>query len=258
MAGVILYGRNPVLEALRQGSRQIEEVALLHEGRGRLRELEALARQLGLKVSHRSRTELTTMAGHPHHQGVVARVAAKAYAELDDLLAIPRQRGEVPLFLALDQVQDPQNLGSLLRTAEAAGVHGVILLRHHAAGLTPATAKAAAGALEFLPVGRVVNMVSALERLKAEGCWVIGATPEGTEEAWTADLARPLTLVLGGEGRGLRPLVARTCDLLVRIPLKGQVSSLNVGAAGAILLYEAVRQRRRGQGKTLDKPDSDY
>jgi len=244
MAGVILYGRNPVLEALRQGSRQIEEVALLPDGRGRLRELELLARRLGLKVSHRSRAELTAMVGHPHHQGVVARVAAKAYAELDELLAVPGQRGELPLFLALDQVQDPQNLGNLLRTAEAAGVHGAILLRHHAAGLTAAVAKAAAGALESIPVARAVNLVSALERLKAEGCWVVGATPDGREEAWAADLARPLVLVLGGEGRGLRPLVRRTCDLLVRIPLKGRLGSLNVAAAGAILLYEVLRQRQ--------------
>jgi len=253
MAGVILYGRNPVLEALKQGSRQIEEVLLLPEPRGRLRELEGLARRLGLKVSHRSRAELTTIAGHPHHQGVVARVAAKAYADLDELLAIPGQRGEVPLFLALDQVQDPQNLGNLLRTAEGAGVHGVILLRHHAAGLTASAAKAAAGALEYLPVARTHNLVSALERLKTEGCWVVGATPDGAVEVWTADLARPLTLVLGGEGRGLRPLVARACDLMVRIPLRGRVGSLNVGAAGAILLYEVVRQRLGRAKKTLDE-----
>lgn len=243
MAGLILYGRNPVLEALKQRSRQMEEVLLLPEPRGRLLELELLARRLGLKVSHRSRAELTTLAGHPHHQGVVARVAAKAYVELDELLAIPGSRGEAPLFVALDQVQDPQNLGSLLRTAEAAGVHGVILTRHHAAGLTPAAAKAAAGALEHVPVARTHNLVVALERLKAEGCWVVGATPDGAEEAWAADLARPLTLVLGGEGRGLRRLVARRCDLLVRIPLGGRIGSLNVGAAGAILLYEVIRQR---------------
>lgn len=244
MAGVILYGRNPVLEALKQQSRRIEEVLLLPEPHGRLGELHALARRLGLKVSHRSRAQLTALAGHPHHQGVVARVAAKAYAELDELLAIPRGRGEAPLFLALDQVQDPQNLGSLLRTAEAAGVQGVILPRHHAAGLTPSAAKAAAGALEHVPVARTPNLVTALERLKAEGCWVVGATPDGAEEAWAADLARPLALVLGGEGRGLRRLVAQSCDLLVRIPLGGQIGSLNVAAAGAILLYEVVRQRR--------------
>jgi 23S rRNA (guanosine2251-2'-O)-methyltransferase len=147
--------------------------------------------------------------------------------------------------VALDQVQDPGNVGNLLRTAEALGVHGALMPRHQAAGLTPHVVRAAAGALEYLPVARVGNLGQALERLKQEGCWVVGAVTEGTEVLvpWRADLRGPLVLVLGSEGRGLRPLVARRCDALTRIPLAGRVASLNVAAAGAALLYEVVRQR---------------
>jgi 23S rRNA (guanosine2251-2'-O)-methyltransferase len=188
----------------------------------------------------------------------VARVAPREYAELDELLAIPKTRAEPALFLALDQVQDPGNVGNLVRTAEALGVHGVLVPRHQAAGLTPHVVRAASGALEYLPMARVGNLVQALERLKQEGCWIVGAVAEGPEgpegpgspsrpplAPWAADLRGPLALVLGSEGRGLRPLVARTCDLLVRIPLAGRVGSLNVASAGAALLYEVRRQRSR-------------
>jgi len=185
---------------------------------------------------------------------VVARVAARPYAGLDDLLAVPRARGEAALFVALDQVQDPGNVANLLRTAEALGVHGVLLPRHGAAGLTPHVAKAAAGALEYLPVARVGNLAQTLDLLKEDGCWVLGATAVGdAPPPWRIDLRGPVALVLGSEGRGLRPLVARTCDGLTRIPLGGHVGSLNVAAAGAALLYEVRRQR--GQAPpTREKP----
>jgi 23S rRNA (guanosine2251-2'-O)-methyltransferase len=182
---------------------------------------------------------------------VVARAAPREYAELEDLLAVPATRGEPALFLALDQIQDPGNVGNLLRTAEALGVHGVLVPRHQAAGLTPHVVRAASGALEYLSVARVGNLGQALERLKQAGCWIVGAVAEGgggetAQAPWAADLRGALVLVLGSEGRGLRPLVARTCDLLVRIPLAGRVGSLNVSAAGAALLYEVQRQRREG------------
>lgn len=241
---LILYGRRPVLEALRSGARQIEELLVQHEARGRAGEIVALARQAGIRCSHVSRTALTAVAGTPHHQGVVARVAARAYASLEELLAVPAARGEATLFLALDQVQDPGNVGNLLRTAEALGVHGAILPRHEAAGLTAHAAKAAAGALEYLPVARVGNLAQTLTILKEAGCWVVGGS--ATADApppWQLDLRGPLALVLGSEGRGLRPLVARSCDALTRIPLAGRVASLNVAAAGAALLYEVRRQR---------------
>ena len=246
MSGDRVYGRNPLLELLRSGSRRVEELAILAEGQGReLQELLALARQKGVKVSFRTREQLTAMAGSPHHQGVVARVAEAQYVELEDLLPVPAARGEAAFFLALDRVQDPRNLGALLRIAEGAGAHGVLLPKHHAAGLTPATAKAAMGALEFVPVARETNVVSALQRLKKQGVWIVGAIPAGGVPPWKVDLGLPLCLVLGGEGSGLRPLVGRTCDLLVSLPMKGKVRSLNVAAAAAALCYEVVRQRRK-------------
>ena len=251
---LILAGRHPVLEALRSRARPIEEVLVEAEARDRHADILALARQAGVRLSRVPRAALTSLAGTTHHQGVVARVAPREYAELEDLLAVPATRGEPALFLALDQVQDPGNVGNLLRTAEALGVHGVLVPRHQAAGLTPHVVRAAAGALEYLPVARVGNLGQALERLKQAGCWIVGAVAEGgrapstAQAPWAADLRGALVLVLGSEGRGLRPLVARTCDLLVRIPLAGRVGSLNVAAAGAALLYEVRRQRQEGLG----------
>jgi len=242
---LILYGRHPVLEALRSGARRVDEILIEREAEGRGADLVALARQAGIRCAHVPRATLTVLAGTPHHQGVVARVAARAYAELEDLLAVPRAKGQPALFLLLDQVQDPGNLGNLLRTAEALGVHGVMLLRHQAVGLTGHAVRAAAGALEYLPVARVGNLVQAIEILQKEGCWVVGAsaTPGDLPPPWRIDLRGPCALVLGSEGRGLRPLVARRCDALARIPLAGRIGSLNVAAAGAALLYEVVRQR---------------
>jgi 23S rRNA (guanosine2251-2'-O)-methyltransferase len=263
---LILAGRHPVLEALRSRARPIEEVLVETEARGRHADILALARQGGVRCSRAPRAALSALAGGAHHQGVVARVAPREYAELEDLLTVAGARGEPALFLALDQVQDPGNVGNLLRTAEALGVHGVVVPRHQAAGLTPHVVRAASGALEYLPVARVGNLGQALERLKEAGCWVVGAVTEGREATappgsrapapWAVDLRGPLVLVLGSEGRGVRPLVARTCDILLSIPLAGRVGSLNVAAAGAALLYEVRRQRevgaaglRRGDGK---------
>lgn len=239
-----LFGRHPVLELLRAESRQVEEIAILAQGRGpALQELLTLAKRRRVKVSFRTREQLTAMAGTPHHQGVVARVAAASYADLGELLTVPAERGEPAFFLALDQVQDPRNLGAVLRTAEGAGAHGVILSKHHSVGLTPAAAKSATGAAEWVRVARVTNLVQSLEALKKEGTWVLGTAIEGGLSPWAADLSVPLCLVLGGEGEGLRPLVARTCDLLLTLPMKGRLSSLNVAAAAAVLCYEVVRQR---------------
>lgn len=241
-----VYGRNPVLELLRSRGRRVEELSVLGNARGpRLQELLALARAQGVRVSFRTRGQLTALAGTEHHQGVVCRVAEKAYVMLEDLFPLPAERGEPAFFLALDQVQDPRNLGGLLRTAVAMGAHGVVLPGRHAAGLTGAAAKAATGALELVSVARVTNLVAALELLKKEGIWICGAVPEGGVPAWEADFSRPLCLVLGGEGGGVRPLVVRSCDFLVTLPMAGRVGSLNVGAAGAALCYEVLRQRSR-------------
>lgn len=247
--GVPLFGRNPVLEALRAAGRSVEEVAILSESRGpALQELLTLARSRQVKVSYRTRDQLTAMAGTTHHQGVVARVAEAAYALLDDLLRVPGERGEPAFFLALDRIQDPRNLGAVLRSAEATGVHGVILPKHQAAGLTPGAAKAAMGALEHISVARETNIVQALEILKKESVWLMGAAQQGGRDPWTVDLTGPVCLVLGGEGEGLRPLVTRTCDMLLTLPMRGKIGSLNVSAAATALCYEVVRQRMIAAG----------
>ncbi len=266
---VVLYGPHPVLEALRGGVRPVEEVLVEGEmGVRRYGPILALARRAGVRCVQVPRSALTALAGTTHHQGVVARVAAQAYVPLAGLLAVPGRRSEAPLFMALDQIQDPGNVGNLLRSAEALGVHGVIVLRHQAAGLTAHAVKAAAGALEHLAVTRVGNLVQTLEILKKEGCWIVGAVSDGlgARPPWQLDLRGPLALVLGSEGRGLRPLVAHTCDALARIPLAGRVSSLNVAAAGAAMLYEVCRQRAAAPGtppqaggreKVVDTADQD-
>lgn len=240
-----------MLELLRAESRRMDELAILAHGRSpALQELLTLARSRGVKVSFRTRDQLTAMAGTPHHQGVVARVAAASYADLDSLLAVPSERAEPAFLLALDRVQDPRNLGTVLRSAEATGAHGVILSKHHSAGLTPAAAKSATGAAEWVRVARVTNLVQSLEALKKEGVWIFGTVTSGGVPPWAADLSTPLCLVLGGEGEGLRPLVARTCDLFLTLPMKGRLGSLNVAAAAAVLCYEVVRQRGARAGPT--------
>ena len=239
-----LFGRHPVLELLRADSRRVEEVAVIAEGRGpALQELLVLARSRGIKVSFRTRDQLTAMAGTTHHQGVVARVAGARYSSLGDLLALSVVRCEPPFLVVLDQVQDPRNLGAILRTAEASGVHGVVVPRHHAAGLTAGAAKSAVGAIDLVPVAREANIAQCLEAVKREGIWVIGAVTTGGATPWNTDLKGPVCLVLGGEGQGLRPLVARSCDLLVTLPMRGRLESLSVSAAAAVLCFEVVRQR---------------
>jgi 23S rRNA (guanosine2251-2'-O)-methyltransferase len=239
-----VWGRNPVLELLRGGGRRVDEVAVLAGGRGPLTEVVALARRVGVKVSYRTREQLAAIAGTDRHQGVVARVAAGEYVELDALLEIPRGRGESPFLLALDRVQDPRNFGAILRTAEAFGAHGVIVGKHHQVGLTGAAARVAMGAVEYLPVARATNVVNALETVKKSGVWIYGSSVSGGVSLWAADLTGPLCLVLGSEGEGLRPLVARACDILVTIPMAGRIGSLNVAAAAAVFCYEVARQRR--------------
>jgi 23S rRNA (guanosine2251-2'-O)-methyltransferase len=246
MADDRVWGRNPVKALLKSGGRRADEIAVLAGARGPLGEIVALARRAGVKVSFRTRDQLTAIAGTDDHQGVVARVAAAEYAELEDLLEIPARRREPAFFLALDQVQDPRNFGALLRTADAFGAHGVIVPKHHAVGLTEAAARTAMGAVEYVPVARETNLVAALEKLKESGIWIFGATIEKGVAPWAADLKGPVCLVLGSEGEGLRPLVARACDLLVTVPMRGGVGSLNVAAAGAALCYEVARQRAQG------------
>jgi 23S rRNA (guanosine2251-2'-O)-methyltransferase len=247
----VLFGRHPVLELLRAASRRVDEVAIVAHGRSpALQELLAMARSRGVKVSFRTRDQLTAMAGTPYHQGVVARVAAASYADLGSLLTVGPERAEPAFLLALDRIQDPRNLGAVLRSAEATGAHGLILSKHQSVGLTSGAAKSATGAAEWMRVARVTNLVQALELLKKDGIWIIGTTPRGGVSPWATDLCVPLCLVLGGEEAGLRSLVTRTCDLLLTLPMRGKLDSLNVAAVAAVLCYEVIRQR----GNAAKKP----
>jgi 23S rRNA (guanosine2251-2'-O)-methyltransferase len=240
-----ITGINPVLEALRAG-RPVQRLLVAEQRKQdrEVREIVRLARERGIEIRLTTRDALNRESPDSLHQGVIAFAAAREYATLDNVLEIPAQRGEPALFLVLDSVEDPRNLGAILRTAEAAGVHAVIIPERRAAGLTETVAKTAAGALEYVPVVKVVNIANAIEVLKKAGVWVAGAEAGGEAAYWDADFVRPTALVLGGEDKGVRRLVKEHCDYLVSLPLMGRIGSLNVSVAAGALLYEVLRQRR--------------
>ncbi|RRA48590.1 23S rRNA (guanosine(2251)-2'-O)-methyltransferase RlmB [Acidipila sp. EB88] len=239
----ILYGLHPVEEAVRAGSRTFDHVCLARDrADAKLERIAALCRERGIRLRMEPRDHLTELANTAAHQGVVAVVRAKALVDLEDLL-VP-QAGKTPLLLALDGVEDPQNLGALLRTANGAGVDGVVATERRAAPLSGVAAKASAGAAEHVRMARVVNMTRALEQIKAANIWVIGLDERGEQTYDQFDFTTPCALVLGREGAGLHELVKRTCDHLLRIPMAGAIASLNVSVAGAVVLFEAARQRR--------------
>jgi 23S rRNA (guanosine2251-2'-O)-methyltransferase len=239
----LVYGPNAVLEALRAGKRQIEAITILESARpDRMKALLDLAREKGVPVHRVPRFDL----GDVRHQGVVARIAAARYADADDLLDQLESRigsADPPLALGLDGIEDPRNMGSILRTAECAGVHGVFIAERRAVGLTSVVAKVAAGALEYVPVARVTNLVRLIEQLKERNIWVIGAAGDAKQLYTDWDWKLPAAVFLGSEGHGLHRLVREHCDTLVRIPVAGRLESLNVSVAAGVLLYEARRQR---------------
>ena len=237
----IIYGVNPVLEALRGRNRPVERIAIAHGTRiVRFDELMRMAKVAGIPVARQPAAALDRLANGRSHQGVVAWVGAAEYATLDDVL---ERMSERPLVVLLDGVEDPHNLGAIVRTAECAGAAGVVIPERGAAGLTETVAKTSAGALEHLPVARVTNLVNAIEALKGAGAWVVGLEA-GAKTIYTGyDFSGPTALVFGGEGKGLRRLVRERCDILVSIPLLGQIESLNVSVTVGVVLFEAVRQR---------------
>jgi 23S rRNA (guanosine2251-2'-O)-methyltransferase len=244
----ILYGVHPVLELLRAGGRPVDKLYLLKgRGGGLLEEIIRLSKAQGITLHFESKAVLDRVASTEKHQGVVALVAAKAYDTPEDLIKIAHEKNQPPLVLLLDGVEDPRNLGAIVRTAEAAGVHGIILPRHRSVGLTGAVVKASAGALEYLPMARVVNLGRTMEELKREGLWIVGLEPTASQPYTELDYKGPTGVVVGGEGRGIREGLLRHCDHLVSIPMKGRVESLNVSVAVAILLYEILRQREGGK-----------
>jgi 23S rRNA (guanosine2251-2'-O)-methyltransferase len=252
--GAHVFGVQPVLEVLRAGRRPVERVTVAegaHEGR--LHEIIELARGAGVPVRRAPRAELLRLAAGASHQGVVATVAATRYFSSDELLeALAARVGtdDAPLAVVLDGVEDPRNLGAIIRTVECAGAHGVFIPERRAAGLTETAAKAAAGALEYVPVARAANVARLVEDLKGRGVWTIGAAAGAATSYTEWDWTQPCALLLGGEGEGLRRLVRERCDVLVSIPLQGRIESLNVSVAAGVVLYEAVRQRTARRAET--------
>lgn len=239
----IVYGRNPVWELLQSG-KPVNKVLFQSEGTGgRFQDMVSRAREHGIPFQFVDKAALDRLSEKENHQGVLAYVAAREYAEVEDILALAREKSEEPFILVLDEVEDPHNLGALIRTADAAGVHGVIIPKRRSVSLTATVAKTSAGAVEHVLVARVGNLVQTLKDLKKAGCWVSGAEVGGTE-VYSADLTGSRVIVIGSEGKGLSRLVKETCDEIVSLPMKGQVNSLNASVAGSILLYEVVRQRR--------------
>jgi len=242
----ILYGRQPVRETLRAGRRQVFKVMLAAGVRptGIVGQILGMAEQAGIPVQTVNRQESDKLGGEVNHQGLAAEVSGYPYVDLPDPLEAARRSGAPPFLLLLDHIQDPQNLGSLMRTAEAAGVHGVVIPTRRASGVTAAAVRASAGAAEHVRVVQIANLVRAMEQLKAEGVWMAGLDASADSQLYTeADLSGPLGLVVGSEGQGLARLVRERCDFLIRLPMLGQVESLNAGVAGAIALYEVRRQR---------------
>ena len=239
----MIEGRNAVSEAIRSG-RTINKVFLADGDTDRaLGRLAAMAKDAGGVVVRIDRRRLNEMSLTGAHQGIIASVAVHGYATIDEILAAAEAKGEVPLIVLCDELSDPHNLGAILRTAECAGAHGVIIPKRRSVGLTAVVGKASAGAVEYIPVARVSNIVAAIRELKERGVWVFGTAADGALPLYSADLKGPAAIVIGNEGEGMSRVVAESCDFKVSIPMKGHIASLNASAAAAILLYEAVRQR---------------
>ncbi len=244
MKSEILYGIHPVYEALKANRRQIHEVYLVARKKSeRLLRIQSLATSRGVAFKNIAAADIQDLAGTPAHQGVAARVSPYAVTSLAQLLQTASAKGPVPFVLVLDTIQDPQNLGAIIRTALCVGVDGVVIPKDRCASPTPAVSSASAGALEHIRLARVTNLVQGFKQIKRSGLWIAGLEKNAAASIYDTDLSLPLAVVLGAEQKGIRPLVRKNCDLLVSIPQCGPVDSLNVSAAAAVVLYEAVRQR---------------
>lgn len=238
-----IYGRRAVLEALRSSPDRVNKLFIAEGTRGRtMNEIRDLARRHRVVTKTLPRRALERYAPDAAHQGVVASMAPVSYADVDDMLE-PRREGRSALILVLDGITDPQNFGAILRTADAAGVSGVIIPRHRSVGLSPVVAKQSAGAAHYVPVARVPNTAAVIDKLREHGVQTVGAAGDAEMTMYEIDFKLPTALVIGSEGAGLRPLVRRKCELTARIPMEGRISSLNAGVAAAVILYESVRQR---------------
>lgn len=244
----VLVGRNAVTEALKSG-RGINKLWIASGDReGSVAEIAALAKERGIVVQYVERAKIEALAGGHRHQGVLAYVAPVPYAELDDILKAAEEKGEAPFLVLLDELEDPHNLGALLRTADATGVHGILIPKRRSVSLNATVAKTSAGAVEYVPVARIGNIAQTLKKLKEKGFWVAGADMDGEKAYYEADLTGPLVLVVGSEGRGMSRLTREACDFIVSMPMVGRINSLNASVAGSILMYESMRQRLQKKG----------
>lgn len=240
----MVAGRNAVMEALK-GSRSVNKLMIANGStEGSIKEIIAVAKEKGVNIQYWDRSKLDSIARGIRHQGVLAQVAPVQYAELEDILQLAKDRNEPPFIVLLDELEDPHNLGAILRTADAAGVHGVLIPKHRSCPLSATVAKTSAGAVEHVPVARVGNLVQTIKKLKQEGLWVAAADMDG-KDYYDTDLTGPLLLIIGSEGQGVGRLVKEQCDFVVRIPMVGKINSLNASVAGSILMYEAMKQRHK-------------
>ena len=238
-----IEGKNAVMEALKAG-RPIDKVYIAKGEQDKaLRFIAQKAKAGGAVISEVDRRKLDFMSATHAHQGVIAVAALREYVTVADILAAAREKGEAPLIVVCDEISDPHNLGAIIRTAECAGAHGVVIPKHRSAGVTAVVEKTSAGAVEYMPVARVANLAAALDELKESGVWVYGTAAEGDRGLWEADLTGGTAIVIGSEGDGMARLTREKCDFLLSIPMKGRISSLNASAAASVVLYEALRQR---------------
>lgn len=237
-----IEGRNPVIEALRN-ERSIDKILVSNSAKeGSIKKITAMAKEKNIVIQYVDKKKLDEISESHSHQGVIAMVSEHKYYELDELIKIPKQKGEDPFFIILDEITDPHNLGSIIRTADAVGAHGVIIPKRRSVHVTPVVAKASAGAVEYVPVCKVTNIVNTIKLLKEEGLWIAAADMDGSD-FYKQNLKGPIGIVIGSEGFGISRLVKENCDFTVKLPMVGNVTSLNASVAGGILLYEIFKQR---------------
>lgn len=243
----LIIGRNPVMEALKAG-REIDKLVVANGAEGSIIKIVGMAKDKGIPIMYSERVGLDRISGGRAHQGVAAYVSSYGYVEVEDILKVAEERGEDPFIVILDNLEDPHNLGAIMRTCETAGAHGIIIPKRRAVGITDVVVKASAGAVEYMPVAKVVNIAQTIESLKEKGIWV-AACDMGEHMYYEQNLTGPMALVVGAEGEGISRLVREKCDYVVSIPMKGHITSLNASNAAAILIYEICRQRIQSEGK---------
>lgn len=241
-----IAGRNPVLEILKSDT-EIEKLYVLNgDLKGSIKKITGIAKDRGIVIQHVDKNKLESLSDGNAHQGVVAVISEYDYKEIEDMISLAGERGEDPFIVVLDEIEDPHNLGAIIRSAECAGVHGIVIPKRRSASVNSTVYKSSAGAIEHMMVSKVTNISSAIEDLKEKGLWIYGADMEGEDYHFDTSLKGSIGLVVGNEGKGISRLVKEKCDVLVKIPMKGKISSLNASNAASILMYEVVRQRHEG------------